>query len=334
MQRADYSYFRIQEEAVEDTWKKINLYINQIPEVSLRKLIRDYANERIHKKRKFRTSLIKGACLTLDKDDLWRDTTDLAAAVELWCISDYFTNNCFDGKFERLPKNYDINSYTIAAAVTRELAQDALTTSIRKLRPEKETEVISSLSQIVKEAYYHQWLDYNDLRLKEGEEIDSKSLEEKIPEIFRKRYELYKTGNFFGQYLKMAAVLLDADERECITLESFGGNLSIGCQIVNDTADLLNEGYDLRNRLLTLPLVYTIIQANKNVYNLDRKDVAQLFIYSGAYKKIIDKTKEIMREAKKYLKMFPKERRAYLSKLATLLIDNKQYRFCKKESEK
>lgn len=334
MQKADYNYFKTQAEAVEDTWKNVNFYINKIPEESLKEMIKNYANERIYKKRKVRTSLAKGTCLVLNKDNLWEDIRDLAAAVELWCVSDYFTNNCFDGKFERLPKNNDINSYTMAATVTRELAQDALTNSVRKLRPEKETEMVSLLSQIVKEAYYHQWVDYNDLRLKTGENIDPKKLEGRIPEIFRKRYELYKTGNFFGQYLKMTATLLNATEQERSSLESFGDNLSMGCQIVNDTADLLNEGYDLKNRLLTFPLICAAIQTNKNVYNLNKKDVAQLFINSGAYERVINKTKEIMKEARKHMKIFPKERRAYLSKLSKLLTDNKQYRFCKQEGKK
>ncbi len=334
MKEADNNYFKTQEEAVKDTWKNVNFYINQIPEESLKELVKDYANERIYKKRKVRTSLIKGACLALDKDDSWEDARDLAAAVELWCISDYFTNNCFDGKFERLLAGNDINLYTIAATVTRELAQDALTNSARKLRPEKETEMISLLSQIVKEAYYHQWIDYNDLRLKIGENIDLKKLEERIPEIFRKRYELYHTGNFFGQYIKMTSILLGANEQEYLALESFGDNLSIGCQIVNDTADLLNEGYDLRNKLLTLPLIYTIIQTNKNVYDFNKEEVAQLFINSRAYEKVIDKSRENMKKARKYLKIFPKEKRSYLSQLSRLLTDNKQYRFCKTESKK
>lgn len=329
MDKTRMNYFQEQEKAVKDTWERVNFYISQIPEVGLKKLISDYANERIHKKRKIRTSLIKGSCLVLDKDNLWSDVRDLAAAVELWCIADYFTNNCFDGKFERLSGNKDINLYTIASAVTRELAQDALSNSIRKLKPEKEQELVGSLSQIVKEAYYHQWIDYGELRIPKGKEVNPQELEVKLSEIFRKRYELYHTGNFFGQYPKMTAILLGANEQECHALESFGDNLSIGCQIVNDTADLLNEGYDLKNRLLTLPLAYTIIQSNKNVYDLNKEDVVKFFIHSRTYEKVIGKTKEIMKKAKKCLKIFPKERRVYLSEIAQLLVDNKQYRFCK-----
>lgn len=328
MDKTRMNYFQEQETAVKDTWERVNFYISQIPEVGLKKLISDYANERIHKKRKIRTSLVKGSCLALDKDALWSDIRDLAAAVELWCISDYFTNNCFDGKFERLSGNKDINLYTIASAVTRELAQDALSNSIRKLKPEKEQELVGSLSQIVKEAYYHQWIDYGELRIPKEKEVNPQELEVKLSEIFRKRYELYHTGNFFGQYPKITAILLGANEQECRALESFGDNLSIGCQIINDTADLLNEGYDLKNRLLTLPLIYIILETGKNVYETEREKVADLFVNSHAFEKTRTQTKELMRKAKQSLKIFPKENRWYLSNLATLLYWNRQFKSC------
>ena len=51
VEKADRDYFNTQKEAVEDTWKNVNFYIDQIPEKSLREMIKDYANERIYKKR-------------------------------------------------------------------------------------------------------------------------------------------------------------------------------------------------------------------------------------------------------------------------------------------
>lgn len=335
MDKTRMNYFQEQEKAVKDTWEMVNFYIQQIPELSLKKLIGRYANERLSNKRKIRASLVKGTCIALGKDALWKQMTDFAAAIELWCIADYLTNDCFDNKLDQLPADMprNINFYTIASAVTRELVQDPLINSIRKLRPEKEQEIVGSLSQIVREAYLHQWLDYGELRLLAGTKLTSQELEMKLSELFRKRYELYHTGNFFGQYTRMAATLVGATDQECSALESYGDNLSIGCQIVNDTADLLNKGYDLKNRLLTLPLSYTILQTRKNVYGLERGEVAELFINSEAFNRIKEETRKIMRKAKQSLRIFPTERRAYLSNLATLLRWNNQFRFCEEHKK-
>lgn len=325
------SYFQRQEEAVRDTYDKVKFYINGIHEESLVKLLNDYHDYRIANKRKVRTSLVNGTGICLGKENLWREgLVDLAASIELWCIADYLTNDCFDGKLDQAPNHLskDSNRYIIASAIVREIAQDALLTVVRRMKPEKEQEFTDLFSQIVKEAYLHQWVDYGEHRLLSSQELNIDNLEQHFDDFFEKRYVKYKTGNFFGQYTRMAAILAGATDQECSALESFGDDLSIGCQIVNDTADLLNRGYDLKNRLLTLPLVYTILQTRRNVYELEREKVVELFINSGAFNRIREETKRIIRKAKQNLEIFSRKRRAYLSNLATLLGWNKQFRYC------
>ena len=73
-------------------------------------------------------------------------------------------------------------------------------------------------------------------------------------------------------------------------------------QIVNDIADIAENCYDARNKILSLPLTLTMIKTRKNVYELPTSEIRELFVKSSAFKECRKKAIRGMKEAKKSLK--------------------------------
>ncbi len=327
-------YFKIMEETGKATYRRIEDYLDRdIKEEGLRKFIENFIDGRLQNKRRLRSLLVRGVYNAVTRDDeernKWKEKIlDVCAAFELWCIADYLTNDVFDDKLDKCKNNIDRdpNLFYIASTVVREIAENALRDAARKLRPEKEKEVIGLFSKLVDFAYHHQWADYT-MKYK-GE--TPKELETKLDEIFKKRYVDYEAGNCFGKMCEIAAILFGANENERKALAEYGDSFSISLQIVNDIADIATGGYDLKNKLLTYPLVLTMVRTGKNVYGMNEEEVRKLFVLSGVFEECRKIAVEIVRKARKKLHIFEKEKRELLSTMWVFAWTNKYYQILNK----
>ena len=298
-------YFRIMEETGSFTYKIIENYLDQIPEEGMRKLVNSFINGRLKNKRRLRSLLVRASYHILTNDsnsEGWKKAKNLYAFAELWCIADYLTNDVFDNKLDKckmkLPE--DKNLFFMASAVIRELSQKALNDAFDDFNTSLEAriEALNTFSDLVKDAYLHQWVDYTEKYNNETRE----ELDKKLNEIYKKRYELYQAGNVFGHILKIFGLVINPEKKEEIKLIENYGKISSMLQIVNDIADIAENCYDARNKILSLPLTLTMIKTRKNVYELPTSEIRELFVKSSAFKECRKKAIREMKEAKKSLK--------------------------------
>ncbi len=303
-------YFKIMEETGKFTYQIIDDYLNQIPEIGMRELVKTFIDGRLQNKRRLR-SLLTRACyhiLTCDESrEGWKKAKNLYAFAELWLIADYLTNDVFDGKLDKcktkLPK--DNNLFFMASAIVRELAQKVLNNAFEDFNTalEARTEALNVFSELVRDAYLHQWVDHAEKYKGETPE----QLEEKLQEIYNKRYNLYQAGNIFGHLLRISGLTINPKkEKEIELLYQYGNKSSSKLQIVNDIADVAENCYDAKNRILTFPLVLTIVRTGKNVYGLPPSEIKELFVKSGAFHECRKKAIGEMKKAKKVLRELSK----------------------------
>ncbi|MCD6464042.1 polyprenyl synthetase family protein, partial [Candidatus Woesearchaeota archaeon] len=320
-------YFKLMEETRKATYKKIQEYLHEyVKEAELKVFINKFIEDRFQNKRRLRALLVRGVYYALQtpktkKQKPLDQILDLSTAFELWCVADYLTNDVFDSKLDKCRTDLlkDPNLFFMASAVMREVAEISLRTAAKRLNPKRESEAIALFNDLVRGAYHHQWVDYN---LKYNDQTPQQ-LEEMLDDLFQRRYLDYETGNCFGKMCEISSILLGADEQERKALAEYGKNLSVSLQIVNDIADIAENNYDLKNRLLTYPLALTIVKTGKNVYDLCEEEVRKLFVSSGALDECRKKAIKIAINANKPLKKtFPKENRDLLASMLILAWSN------------
>lgn len=198
-------YFNLMEKTGKLTYKRIEEYLGrEVKEKDLREFIKSFIKGRLFSKKRLRPILVRGVWETL-RDDNWEKAIDVCAWVELWCIADYLTNDVFDNKLDKCKTEIekDSNLFFMASAITREIAEKALRNAAKTLNPKKEKEVTMLFSELVNNAYCHQWLDYT-LKYK-GESVSK--LKGNLNKLFKKRYIDYEAGNCFGKIFKISSIL-------------------------------------------------------------------------------------------------------------------------------
>jgi len=317
-------YFGLMKETGEKTYKKIESILDEsIGEDSLRGFIERFMYGRLENKRRLRSLLVRGVYQAVS-DENWLECLDVCAAFELWCLADYLSNDIFDGKLDkcRVEIERDPNLFYMASSVIREVSGETLMDAARKLRPEREGKVLELFSELVKDAYMHQWVDYT-LKYK-GESPEE--LRGRIDELFHRRYIEYEAGNCLGKICKISAVLFGAGEDYQETLAEYGRKFSAALQVVNDIADIAEGTYDLKNRLLTYPLVLTMTKTGENVYEMPGEEVRKLFVRSGAFDECRGRALRIGKEAKRCIKSFGVEQREILSSMLVFIRSNRYYK--------
>ena len=299
-------YFQIMKETGKYTYSTIDKYISEdLKEDDLKDFIKKFTEGRLQNKRRLRSMLTRAVyhVLTNDKNEEgWKKGKNLYSFAELWCISDYLSNDTFDNKFEKckIETFKDSNLSFIASAVTRELSQKALQNAFNDFSTPLETKVktLENFSELVKDAYLHQWIDYTSKYNGQSIEWFKGNLEK----LFKKRYLDYQAGNVFGKILEIACLTIKPKKERERELLSEYGNSSSKLQLINDLADIAENCYDAKNKLLTYPLILTMIKTGKNVYELPSSEIRELFVRSGAFKETKKRAIEMMKKANKPLK--------------------------------
>ncbi len=326
------AYFQLMEETGRETYRKVEDILNrEIEEYSLKEFIKKFMHGRLKNKRRLRSLLVRGVYKAVKGNDDWLSALDICAGFELWLIADYLTNDVFDNKLNKchVEIEKDSNLFYMASSVMREISEKTLRDVTKELKPEKEAEVTELFSELVKNAYMHQWIDY--IFKYKGESPEE--LKERIEDLFEKRYIKYEAGNCFGKICEISAILFGADKNCIRNLKNYGKEFSAALQIVNDIADIADGNYDLKNKLLTYPLVLTMVKTKQNVYEMPEEIVRKLFVGSRAFDKCRKIAIGIAKKAKKYLReSFDPERRDILSTALALIRSNKYYKILKKEN--
>ena len=296
-------YFDIMDETGKYTYDIISDYIKTIPEKDIRDFIFSFINGRLQNKRRLRSMLVRAVYHILTGDESnegWKKVGNLCAFAELWCIADYLTNDTFDNKLDKCKTEIskDSHLFYMASAITREISQRVLEDSFNDFETPLEARLMAleEFSELVRDAYYHQWTDYATKY--NGESVQE--LEERLDEIYKKRYEDYEAGNVFGKILSISALVIDPtkeEERKLLNEYSISS-----MQIVNDIADIAENCYDAKNKILTYPLLLTMIKTGKNVYELPPSEIRELFVKSGAFNEARKAAIKEMKKAKKVLK--------------------------------
>lgn len=316
------NYFKLMEQTGETTYKKIGEYLDkEIKEKNLREFINTFIKGRLSNKRRLRSMLVRGVWEVLRGGD-WEKGTDVCVWAELWCVADYLTNDIFDNKRDKCKTKIeqDSNLFFIASTIVREISEKVLKNTAKKLNPKKEKEVIGLFSELVNNAYHHQWVDYTTKY--KNQKIDE--LKNQLNHLFKKKYIDYEAGNCFGKICEITSIIAGGGKKEREILISYGNILSVALQIVNDTADILERNYDLRNKLITWPLLLIMIKTNKNIYNLSESEVKKLLIESGAFLQILEICKEYRKKLKNLLKSLKNSH--ILGGITTLLVYNKYFK--------
>lgn len=314
-------YFQIMDETGKATYEKIEKCLDgSIKEEELKGFIRTFIDGRLKNKRRLRSLLVRGVYEAV-RDENWQEGLDVCVGFELWCLADYLTNDVFDNKLDKCSTKIerDSNLFYMSSAVIREIVEDTLRKATRKLSPKRENDVSNLFSNLVKDAYMHQWVDYTS----KHESKNPKELEARINELFKKRYLDYEAGNCFGKICRISAITFGADVNHEMALKDYGENFSTSLQIVNDIADIADSGYDLKNGLITYPLALTSIKTEENIYNLPIEKIKKLFVKSGTFEETRKKAIEYKKKAKQSIKELPN--RNILSAALVLAQTNKYY---------
>lgn len=202
-------------------------------------------------------------CLELTSDANWQDFAPLLIAVELFNISTYQSNFCFDEK-AGVKATSERNNQFICSMLTFSRAIN-LVSECRQISADKLVAIKDLLATVNHELYEGQYSDLNILnidRLKDDEIANYDS--------FRKLY-LQRCYHIAGSTLRACAITALAQDTDPLILETLNTyllNLGAAGQAVNDLGDFIphtTKVYaapfaDVQLGRLTLPM-YLLAQA-------------------------------------------------------------------------
>jgi len=272
----------------------------------------------------------------------------LAAAVEIETCSMYYTNQVYDEKAGKQSPE-EVRKNVMAAKITRDLAQ-------KSLEPlEEATAGHANLERMI------ELLNLSDLTVESGQYIDvfqnifsvsgKLSFEEQITLCEERTHRI--NARYFENIAEMSADLaLVKDANIKGAVRNFGYHYGMLLQIVNDVADFvpLNEGTveklpedaysNVKHGKLTYPVIYTlhhgsqaekdqlvrIIEKGEDAGKEELTDLTRMLVSNGSLAFAIKKGKTHAKMAKKALRIFPKEKRKYLSTMCVMAESNKYYK--------
>jgi octaprenyl-diphosphate synthase len=136
----------------------------------------------------------------------------------------------------------------------------------------------------------------------------------------------YKTAVLMASACHVGGILGDVSEEKERAISSFGMNLGIAFQIVDDALDLMADeenlgkpqGKDLEEGKITLPLIHSLktlkgsererlieLILNPSMMKRDIKEIIEKIQKSGSIDYTIERAKQYRDEAKRYLDPFP-----------------------------
>lgn len=306
-------------------------------------------------KNSIRTYFLRSAYEAISDRD-WKDIAPIGAAIEFELASMYYTNLVFDEKGGKRTREED-KQLVIGGMITRDLANRCL----HNLRKGSPPETLEDVRAIKEESlclfndtdincYSGQYLDVVENLFGN---INNFKTEESLIELSKRR--LYGMNSVFYENIgRIASKLANGTVEQENALAEFGKNFGFAQQIMDDVADFVPERdgqstvtkipadahSDFKHGKLTLPIIYCLYHSE----NGDREKFIDLFERRNELKEneLIDVTKILLRtgsidharkEAKGYakkakdaLKIFPKERRKYLSDMCVIFDSNRYYK--------
>ncbi len=283
----------------------------------------------------------------------WRKILPACVAVELANISWYVVDSMFDEKGGSWPKE-KINNEVLSALILRQMAFKALD-ELKGFPKEKVNEIKTLLNEMNYNVSLYQFLDISVLKIENLGKF--KDFDDYFKLYEKKCY--FVGGKFYGNCLKIGALLANASQKQINALLEFGKQFGTAFQIVHEVGDFIppkeksypeefkyyqDQYNSIRHKKLTLPVYLALTKWRTidktsflKLVNKPKKSEKDFTAITKtlASKKVVKYckhfTKKYIDKAKASIKIFPKSKtKDLLSATTTGIKSNVFWRTLKK----